>query len=188
MSLQFYVDKAGNRAFVQAKKVFETDALSQSVFLFSGTAYTLTASVGSLTLAAESSTFARTRILTASVGTLSLSAKSATLVRARSMAAAVGTLTLSGQSAILVKALHLTAAKTNLTLTAESATLNKALGLTAAKYESHADSRVGHSDARVCFLGITVHPCPRPRRAHLWWSEFGTTAYSLTSFRWFPCR
>lgn len=180
MSLQFYVDKAGNRAFVQAKKVFETDALSQSVFLFSGTAYTLTASVGSLTLTAESSTFARTRILTAAVGTLSLSAQSATLVHARSMVAAVGALTLSGQSATLVKALHLTAAKTNLTLTAESATLNKALGLTAA---STSLTLTAESATLKRGFAFSVSPSTlvlAAQSASLVVGT-GTTAYSLTA-------
>jgi len=71
--------------------------------------------------------------LTAAVGTLAFSAKTATLVAGHGVIAAKTSITFSAQSATAVAAHKVSAAKTNLVFTAESATMTAGHGITATK-------------------------------------------------------
>jgi hypothetical protein len=91
----------------------------------SGTAYTLTANNGTLTLTGQSAGITRSKVLTAQAGTLSITGQSATITRSKRIVASNGTLTLTGQSAIIKRGKVLTANNGTLTLTGQSATITR---------------------------------------------------------------
>jgi len=101
----------------------------------SGTAYTLTANNGTLTLTGQSATLTKGNVLTAQACTLTLTGQSATIKRDKVLTASNGTINLTGQSATIthttVGAYDLIAQHGTLTLTGQSAAIKRSKVITA---------------------------------------------------------
>jgi hypothetical protein len=128
-----YLDATGLSASTEydsAAVIFDGTTYSNVVHVdgwttLSGTAYTLTANNGTLTLTGQIATLTKSKVLTAQAGTLTLTGQSATITRSKRIVASNGTLTLTGQSAIIKRSKVITANNGTLTLTGQSATITR---------------------------------------------------------------
>lgn len=112
--------------------VINRTAVRATIFLPSGTNYTLTSAIGTYTLSGQAATLRNARRIASDLGTYVESGQAATLRNARRIAADNATYTLSGQAATTRVARLLTTAAGGYTLSGQAANLLAARRLTSA--------------------------------------------------------